>query len=157
MGNPYVKAVLFEPTSHLTKGLWKVRAFLPPPHSSTASGDPRPDSVAMHQYHRWLVEGWGWRGRLCEILPRRTWWHAHRARGWREDVVTIFVNLSWRATLIPLAHQSDSLYQLLEEGQQRCPGLAEELRQVGQQESFDQVATALEAEGLQRQASLFSG
>jgi len=40
-------------------------------------------------------------------------------------VYTISVNLSWRATLIPLAHQSDSLYQLLEEGQQRCPGLAE--------------------------------
>ena len=37
----------------------------------------------------------------------------------------IFVNLSWRAALIPLAHQSDSLYQLLEKGQQRCPGLAE--------------------------------
>jgi len=42
-----------------------------------------------------------------------------------ERLWTISVNLSWRATLIPLAHQSDSLYQLLEEGQQRCPGLAE--------------------------------
>jgi len=50
---------------------------------------------------------------------------AHNPQPFREDANTISVNLSWRATLIPLAHQSDSLYQLLEEGQQRCPGLAE--------------------------------
>ena len=85
---------------------------------TTASGIQNAERFSATAGHNYTFGGWVYVSDSGEGLNVE---QAFLKIGW----YTIFVNLSWRAALIPLAHQSDSLYQLLEKGQQRCPGLAE--------------------------------